>query len=54
LFGAIRKLTTPRAEFAADGAAVPAKQSGNLADGLFGYQEAVKLLFFSNVALKII
>jgi hypothetical protein len=33
----------PTIEFAADGAEVSAQQSGNLADGLFGFQEAVTL-----------
>ena len=33
-------------EFAADGAAVSAQQSGDLADGLVGFQEAVNLVSF--------
>ncbi len=46
LFGAIATLATTTAEFAADGAVAPAQQSGNLADGLFGFQEAVNLVSF--------
>ena len=36
LFGAIATLATATAEFAADGAAAPARKAGDLADGLFG------------------
>ena len=46
LFGAIATLPTATAQFAADGAAVPAQQSGDLADGLFSFQEAVNLVSF--------
>jgi hypothetical protein len=37
-------LTSATAEFAAYGAAAPAQLSGDLADGLFGIQEAVNLV----------
>jgi hypothetical protein len=33
-------------EFSVDGAAAPAQQSGDLADGLFGFQEAVNFVSF--------
>ncbi len=46
LFGAIPTLATPSDKFAADDAAAPAQQSGDLADGLFGFQEAVNLVSF--------
>jgi len=46
LFGAIPTLATPADKFAADGATAPAQQSGDLADGLFGFQEAVNLVSF--------
>jgi hypothetical protein len=46
LLGTIATLTSATAEFAADGAAAPAQQSGDLADGLFGFQEAVNLVSF--------
>jgi hypothetical protein len=46
LLGAIPPLATTTAEFAADGAAVSAQQSGDLTDGLFGFQEAVNLVSF--------
>ena len=46
LLGAIATLATPPIEFAADGAAVSAQQSGDLADGLVGFQEAVNLVSF--------
>ncbi len=35
--------------FAADGAAVPAQHSGNLADGLLGLQDAVNLVSFFSI-----
>lgn len=55
LFGAISTLATHRAEFATNGAAAPAQQSGNLADGLFGCQEAVNLvsLFLAEVLVHL-
>jgi hypothetical protein len=46
LFSGIATTPTPTIEFAADGAAVSAQQSGNLADGLFGFQKAVNLVSF--------
>ncbi len=46
LLGTIATLATTTTEFAADGAAAPAQQSGDLADGLFGFQEAVNLVSF--------
>jgi hypothetical protein len=46
LFGSIATLASATSEFAADGAAAPAQQSGNLADGLFSFQEAVNLVSF--------
>ena len=44
LLGGIATLTAATSEFAADGAAMPAQQSGDLADGLLGFQEAVNLV----------
>jgi hypothetical protein len=46
LFGAIPKLATATTELAADGAAASAQKSGNIADDLFGSQEAVNLVSF--------
>jgi len=46
LLGAIATLTTATAEFAANGAAASAQQSGDLADGLLGFQDAVNLVSF--------
>ncbi len=46
LLGAIATLATPTLEFATDGAAVSAQQSGDLANGLVGFQEAVNLVSF--------
>ena len=46
LLGTIASLAPATAQFAADGAAVPAQQTGNLADGLIGFQEAVNLVSF--------
>jgi hypothetical protein len=37
---------TPAEKFATDGAAAPAQKSGDLPDGLFGFQEAVNLVSF--------
>ena len=39
-------LATATSELVADLAGVSANQSGNLADGLFGFQEAVNLVSF--------
>ena len=49
LLGAIATLATPTIEFAVDGAAVSAHQSGDLADGLIGFQTAVNLVSFYSV-----
>ena len=46
LFSAIATQPSATAQFAADGAAVSAQQAGDLADGLFGFQEAVNLVSF--------
>jgi hypothetical protein len=46
LLGAIATRATPAFKFAANGAAVSAQQSDDLADGLFGFQEAVNLVSF--------
>jgi hypothetical protein len=52
LLGAIPALATTTAEFTTDGAAMSAQQSGDLIDGLFGFQEAVNLVsFFSDEVL---
>lgn len=44
LFGAITTLTSALAEFAAVCAAALAQLSADLADGLFGFREAVNLV----------
>jgi len=46
LFGAIATLPTATAQLAADVAAAHPQQSGDLADGLFCFQEAVNLVSF--------
>ena len=46
LLGAIPTLATTADKFAAVSAAAPAQQSGDFADGLFGFQEAVNLVSF--------
>jgi hypothetical protein len=43
LIGTVPALTTTAIEFAADGTAVSAQQSSDLADGLVGFQEAMNL-----------
>ena len=46
LLSAIPTLTTTEEKIADDGAKVSAQQSGDLADGLFGLQEAENLVSF--------
>jgi hypothetical protein len=46
-------MATPEFKFAANGAAVSAQQSGDLADGLFGFQEAVNLVSFFSAKVLI-
>ncbi len=59
LFGTIPTLTTTTTttttttEFAADGAAVSAQQSGDLVVGLFGFQEAVNLVSFLSAVVLV-
>jgi hypothetical protein len=46
LIGAIPKLTTTKAKFAAYGSGVSAQQSGDLSENLLGIQETVNLVSF--------